>query len=211
MVPTAPSSVPPSVAASAVAANAAMAALRQQQAVREQLARLKAMQAQGPLKKLVLDNYGRELDENGKIIPINHETVPEGLSVSWLRRNIKDDPELLDSFRIYDAAVKELFFRNLELKKEHLKDSPFMGNQVCAGCHTKSTAVWKKSRHSSAFTTLENLGKHFDPECLECHVVGLNPWSTAKNPSESVKKFRGKRGFLSLELTPHLTNVQCES
>ena len=152
-----------------------------------------------------------ELDENGKIIPINHETVPEGLSVSWLRRNIKDDPELLDSFRSYDAAVKELFFRNLELKKEHLKDSPFMGNQVCAGCHSKSTAVWEKSRHSSAFATLENLGKHFDPECLECHVVGLKPWVASKTSSEEVLKFEGKRGFLSLELTPHLTNVQCEN
>ena len=76
-----------------------------------------------------------KLDDNGKIIPDNKGTVPEGLSVSWLRRNIEDDPELLDSFRSYDAAVKELFFKNLELKKEHLKDSPFIGNQVCAGCH----------------------------------------------------------------------------
>ena len=152
-----------------------------------------------------------KLDENGKIIPDNQETVPEGLSVSWLRRNIKDDPELLDSFRSYDAAVKELFFRNLELKKEHLKDSPFIGNQVCAGCHQKSTTVWKKSRHASAFATLENLGKHFDPECLECHVVGLNPWVASESSSEAVRKFEGKRGFLSLNLTPHLTNVQCEN
>jgi len=152
-----------------------------------------------------------KLDENGKIIPDNQETVPEGLSVSWLRRNIEDDPELLDSFRTYDAAVKELFFRNLELKKEHLKDSPFIGNQVCASCHPKSVAVWKKSRHASAFATLEKLGKHFDPECLECHVVGLNPWVASESSSEAVRKFEGKRGFLSLNLTPHLTNVQCEA
>jgi len=152
-----------------------------------------------------------KLDENGKIIPDNQETVPEGLSVSWLRSNIEDDPELLDSFRSYDASVKELFFKNLDLKKEHLKDSPFIGNQVCAACHPKSTAVWKKSRHARAFATLENLGKNFDPECLECHVVGLNPWVASKNSSEAVRKFEGKRGFLSLDLTRHLTNVQCEN
>ena len=152
-----------------------------------------------------------KLNENGKIIPDNQETVPEGLSVSWLRRNIEDDPELLESFRSYDAAVKELFFSKLELKKEHLKDSPFVGNQVCAACHLESTAVWKKSRHASAFATLENLGKHFDPECLECHVAGLNPWVATENSSESVRKFEGKRGFLSLDLTPHLTDVQCEN
>ncbi len=151
------------------------------------------------------------LDENGKIMPDNQETVTEGLSVSWLRRNIEDDPELLNSFMSYDAAVKELFFRNLELKKEHLKDSPFIGNQVCTACHAESTSVWEKSRHASAFATLENLGKHFDPECLECHVVGLNPWFSSENSSEAVLKFEGKRGFLSLNLTPHLTNVQCEN
>ena len=92
-----------------------------------------------------------KLDENGKIIPDNQKTVPEGLSVSWLRRNIEDDPDLLESFRSYDTSVKELFFRNLDLKKEHLKDSPFFGNQVCASCHPKSTAVWEKSRHARAF------------------------------------------------------------
>jgi len=152
-----------------------------------------------------------KLDGNGKIIPDNQETALEGLSVSWLRRNIEDDPELLDSFRSYDTAVKELFFRNLDLKKGHLKDSPFIGNKVCASCHPGSTTVWKKSRHASAFATLENLGKHFDPECLECHVAGLNPWVTSESSSEAVRKFVGKRGFLSLDLTPHLTNVQCEN
>tara|TARA_B100000686_G_scaffold44650_1_gene47263 strand:+ start:39 stop:1394 length:1356 start_codon:yes stop_codon:yes gene_type:complete len=152
-----------------------------------------------------------KLGKNDKIQPDNQETVSEGLSVSWLRRDIEDDPDLLDSFMIYDAAVKELFFRNLDLKKEHLKDSPFIGNQVCAGCHPGSTDVWKKSRHSNAFATLENLGKHFDPECLECHVVGLKPWVASKNSSEAVLKFEGKRGFLSSELTPHLKNVQCEN
>jgi len=151
------------------------------------------------------------LNENRKMIPDNQDKVSEGLSVSWLRRNIEDDLDLLDSFRTYDAAVKELFFRNLELKKEHLKDSPFIGNQVCAACHQKSTAVWEKSRHARAFATLENLGKNFDPECLECHVVGLNPWVASKNSSEAVRKFEGKRGFLSFGLTSHLTNVQCEN
>ena len=152
-----------------------------------------------------------ELDVNGKIIPANRENDSGSLSVSWLGRNIEDDPELLESFMSYDDAVKELFFRNLELKKEHLKDSPFIGNQVCAACHPKSMDVWKKSRHANAFATLEKLGKHFDPECLECHVVGLKPWTTPENSSEAIRKFEGKRGFLSMELTPHLANVQCEN
>ncbi|MBS1255128.1 MAG: Cytochrome c-554 [Deltaproteobacteria bacterium] len=152
-----------------------------------------------------------KLTQSGKIIPDNQESVPDGLSVSWLRGDIKDAPELLETFRNYDSKVKELFFSNLARKEKHLIDSPFVGNQVCAACHSESAAVWKNSRHADAFATLENEGKHFDPECLECHVVGLMPWAAPENASEAVRKFEGGRGFLSLQLTPHLTNVQCEN
>jgi len=69
----------------------------------------------------------------------------------------------------------------------------------------------KKSRHAHAFATLENKGKHFDPECLACHVVGLKPWEAPENASVEDRKFAGGTGFLSLQTTPHLKNVQCEN
>ena len=96
------------------------------------------------------------------------------------------------------------------MEKKRL-ESPFVGNQVCAACHAKIDTIWKKSRHALAFETLEKKGKHFDPECLACHVVGLKPWKAPENSSAIDRRFEGGTGFLSLQTTPHLKNVQCEN
>ena len=152
-----------------------------------------------------------KLSDLGEIMPENNNTVPAGLTVTWLRSNFEDAPELDETFRNYNAAVKELFFRNLEKKEKQLLESPFVGNGVCTGCHTGIVTSWQQSRHAHAFATLENIGKHFDPECLACHVVGLKPWKAPENASATDKKFKGGIGFLSLQTTPHLKNVQCEN
>ena len=138
--------------------------------------------------------------------------IPAGLSVDWLRRNVADDPELLPAFQAYDAEVKELFFTNLDRMEQQQQESPFVGAAVCQGCHAEAFAIWKDSRHGHAFATLEAKGKHFDPECLECHVVGLKPWEPPPNLiSPALKSFVGRTGFLSPQLTPQLMNVQCEN
>ena len=151
------------------------------------------------------------LSASGKLIPNNNETVTAELSLTWLRRSFADAPELAETFRNYDAAVKELFFSNLDRMEKQRLESPFVGNQVCAACHAEIDTIWQKSRHAHAFATLEKKSKHFDPECLACHVVGLNPWEAPENASVADRKFEGGTGFLSLQTTPHLKNVQCEN
>ena len=151
------------------------------------------------------------LSASGKLIPNNNETVTAELSLTWLRGSFEDAPELAEIFSNYDAAVKELFFSNLDTMEKQRLESPFVGNQVCAACHAEIVTIWQKSRHAHAFATLEKKGKHFDPECLACHVVGLNPWEAPENASAADRKFEGGTGFLSLQTTPHLKNVQCEN
>ena len=43
--------------------------------------------------------------------------------------------------------------------------------------------------------------RHFDPECLSCHVTGWNPQQF----------FPYASGFMGLEKTPHLTDNGCEN
>ncbi len=149
--------------------------------------------------------------EGGKNEPLGELEIPENLGVSWLRSSIKDDPTLKVFFEEYDAQVKELFFSNLDRMESQRKDSPFIGEAVCAGCHSEAAKVWNKSRHAHAFATLKKEGKHFDPECLECHVVGLKPWRAPADADPQMKKWEGLVGFLSPDLTSHLMNVQCEN
>ena len=152
-----------------------------------------------------------KLSASGRFIPENNVNVPAGLTLTWLRRSFEDAPELAETFRNYDAAVKKLFFRNLDRMEKQRRESPFVGNGVCASCHAEIVASWQKSRHAHAFATLEKKGKHFDPECLACHVVGLKPWEPPEDASATDKIFEGGTGFLSLQTTPHLKNVQCEN
>ena len=150
-----------------------------------------------------------EMNGQGMFINSDNGIVPSGLSLTWLRRNFEDAIELDEMFKEYNSAVKEMFFSNLDRMEKQRNESLFVGDGVCIGCHQNSVKVWKDSRHSNAFLTLENKKKHFDPECLECHVVGLKPW---KRPHESMRsEFEGAIGFLSPQITPHLMNVQCEN
>lgn len=79
----------------------------------------------------------------------------------------------------------------------------YVGSKRCEQCHEESYRVWKTSRHSIAWKSLEksNPPRTFDPECIACHVEGWN--------AEHRMPF--KSGFLGVDVTPDLVNVGCES
>ncbi len=79
----------------------------------------------------------------------------------------------------------------------------YVGSKRCESCHEESYKVWKTSRHSIAWKSLEksNPPRTFDPECIACHVEGWN--------AEHRMPF--KSGFLGVDVTPDLINVGCES
>ncbi len=115
-------------------------------------------------------------------------------TVDWLKESWPDHPAAAPVFAKYDERVKGLFFARMEIMARQQRESVFAGAQSCLACHPPAREAWKKSRHAGALATLEKVGKQFDPECLACHVVGLD-----------------KGGFLSQDLTPDLANVQCEN
>ena len=115
-------------------------------------------------------------------------------TVDWLKGNFPDHADAKAPFEAYDRKVKALFFAKLETMKKQEAESPFLGAEACKDCHARPYAVWRTSRHATALPTLEKVGKRFDPECLVCHVVGMDVG-----------------GFLSKGLTPQLAGVQCEN
>ncbi len=83
----------------------------------------------------------------------------------------------------------------------------FVGSETCVECHDGEYAIWEKTRHAHALDSLTHPGergevpRHFDPECLSCHVVGWNAQKFIPYAS----------GYLGLDETPHLHHVGCES
>jgi hypothetical protein len=83
-----------------------------------------------------------------------------------------------------------------------------VGSEKCGECHSKAFAIWEKTPHAHATDSLVtppndrgHIARHFDPECLSCHVTGWEPQ----------KFFPFVSGYSSLEQTAHLQHNGCEN
>ena len=129
------------------------------------------------------------LADDGRIADYQHQVLS-------MPSSIEDDPALLGWYDEYNAKVKQAYLERVELRKALASgESPFVGEEVCQACHQEEHTVWRDSLHSDAFAKLEQVNKAFDPSCIKCHTVG----------------FEQDGGFIDIDATPHLLNVQCES
>ena len=73
----------------------------------------------------------------------------------------------------------------------------YMGYTSCEDCHPDIVEGWKKTKHANAFENLKTQGpeKQETPGCFRCHVVGYDE----------------DGGYIDMELTPELKDVQCEA
>ncbi len=122
------------------------------------------------------------LDRTGKVTDFRHKWQPLGA-------DIKEDKAIRQILNDYDSQVAGL----LKKTEKPLTESAYLGTAKCAECHQPFVESWEKTKHAKAFSSLEHVGKSFDPECVICHTVGF-----------------AEGGFFSMEATPGLANVQCE-
>ncbi len=71
----------------------------------------------------------------------------------------------------------------------------YVGSAACIECHEDDHNDWSGTLHATAFDTLVADGDGDNPLCFPCHAVGYG------EPS----------GFVDLQTTPHLADVQCEN
>ena len=113
-----------------------------------------------------------------------------------LDSKIKFDPEMGKWYQKYNQEVEDLFFASMDTRKnQNKKKKTYATEKICLTCHSNTHKTWSMSRHSHAYETLNRVNKTFDPECLKCHVTGLDRIG----------------GFVSEADTPELKNVQCEA
>ncbi len=115
-------------------------------------------------------------------------------------------PDMKTLMEVYQEQLKAIGFAGLGLRPvpHPLAETNgrFIGSKKCATCHEKSYDIWKKTGHAKAYETLEKLNppRHFDPECISCHVIGWHP----------TRYFPYAGGYESAEKTPELIDVGCE-
>lgn len=119
----------------------------------------------------------------------------EPLLAMPMEETIGDDPEVRGILKQYLRHVAAEDLLSKVPKQKSPNGQGFAGTAACVSCHATAHKVWKGSAHARAFQTLVNEGHERDPDCVGCHVVGL--------------EFAG--GFRSIEQTAHLKDVGCES
>ncbi|QDV54485.1 multiheme c-type cytochrome [Rosistilla oblonga] len=122
---------------------------------------------------------------------------------------LEDSPAMLQSLAVYQDHLKNLGFSGLGLNPiPHASGNKFVGSQKCGECHTTAMEIWEGTPHAHATESIVrppndrgDIARHFDPECLSCHVTGWNPQGYYPYLS----------GYLSLESTPQMVANGCEN
>jgi len=112
-----------------------------------------------------------------------------------VKGDLEPDAYLVELYKGYQQIVRD---RNLlERHPRYVLGNglTYVGSQSCRECHDSEYEKWRKTGHAHAYATLEEAGSQFDPECVVCHVVGMDYES----------------GFISAEETGHLKHVGCEN
>ena len=125
------------------------------------------------------------VDGTGRVSEYRHRWVTLG-------DDIDDDVSVRNVLDDYDMKVARLL---QDAERPLLAETTYLGEENCAKCHQPFVESWKETRHAEAFLSLQKAGKSADPECLQCHTVGLGE----------------DGGFFSIETTPELADVQCEA
>ena len=112
-----------------------------------------------------------------------------------LTEDFKDDEHALALKLGYLARVEAEDLLAIVPRRPTVNGDAFAGSRACMPCHSEDYRIWQRTAHAKAMQTLIDEKHDKDPECVVCHVVGL--------------EFEG--GFQSMQKTPTLKDVGCES
>ncbi|MHC4125816.1 MAG: multiheme c-type cytochrome [Planctomycetota bacterium] len=105
------------------------------------------------------------------------------------------DSDQVQLYKTYQKLVEDADLLEKWPRSQLPNDLEYAGSSACKPCHEFEYQRWSTKAHANAYATLQQVGSQYDPECVICHVVGMN--------------YQG--GFVSEQKTPHLENVGCEN
>jgi hypothetical protein len=121
--------------------------------------------------------------------PIVHfESIP-------VQAKLPDDPALVQLYRQYQQLVSQSGLLESYPRVPLPAGLAFAGSMSCKPCHESAYEQWNTTAHARALAALKKAGSDRDPECVICHVIGM--------------EYEG--GFTTEEKTPHLAGVGCEN
>ncbi len=142
-------------------------------------------------------NYG--LESVNLLLDASNRVAAAATTHYWLFEDVPDQPKIRSMLnRFYDqvgmrdsaqASVPPLF-----ASSPARMNGVYVGAARCAACHRTEFDQWKTTQHATAYKTLLDAHRHYQPRCVVCHVVG----------------FRTRNGYKLGDPEEPLANVQCE-
>ncbi|OGX04670.1 MAG: hypothetical protein A3G87_07560 [Omnitrophica bacterium RIFCSPLOWO2_12_FULL_50_11] len=133
----------------------------------------------------------------GKHLVLYHYNPDKGSGVMetvTLDERLEDSALMLSLLDNYQERLKEERLLSRVERFPLPGQTSYVGSRACSPCHPAVSQHWGSTLHATAYETLLKAGRASDPECVACHVVGLNYVS----------------GFQSQDISPDLTGVGCE-
>jgi hypothetical protein len=121
-------------------------------------------------------------------IKLRFESIP-------VRAELPDNPALVRLYRQYQQLVGASGLLESYPRVPLPGGLAYTGSASCRPCHGAEFDKWNTTAHARALAALKKAGSDRDPECVICHVVGL--------------EYEG--GFVNEEKSPHLAGVGCEN
>jgi hypothetical protein len=112
-----------------------------------------------------------------------------------VEEQLPQEPSLVRLYKDYQQLVRQANLLRKHPRFALPNDLKYMGSESCKACHEYEYQAWSSKAHAHAYATLVKVGSQFDPECVVCHVVGMDYES----------------GFISEQESAHLRNVGCEN
>jgi hypothetical protein len=121
--------------------------------------------------------------------PVLHfESIP-------VQAKLPDDEALVKLYRQYQQWVSQSNLLESYPRVPLPQELAFAGSATCKRCHESQYDQWSTTAHANALAALKKAGSDRDPECVICHVLGLEYES----------------GYVTEAKTPHLGGVGCEN
>ena len=141
------------------------------------------------------NSYTFSMQNQGKYV--NYATFSDGFKVMGgldfpLNKSARDDRSVLKDIKNFKEGLSSIKFK---FPKPIDAKTTYATAKACEKCHEKEYSSWKVTGHAQAFNLLKRKNAEYNPECIKCHVVGLER----------------DNGFWDIESTPEMANVQCES
>jgi hypothetical protein len=127
-----------------------------------------------------------------------------------ISEDLAQNQALVSLYRDYQQLVKQTGLLENHPKLPLSDNLQYVGSKSCKLCHNYEYNKWltsppvvitgqkptaQKGRHANAMLSLVDVNSDYDPECVVCHVTGMDY----------------QTGFVTLTKTPQLQDVGCEN